>query len=66
MCPECSSAASVELTKTRTKAKIQERITAIGVYVELMEKGVFGLKSGDKSLGSPMLQLIAIIYENMR
>ncbi|CAN6868898.1 unnamed protein product [Brassica oleracea] len=26
-----------------------------------MEKGVFGLKSGGRSLGSPMLQLIAII-----
>ncbi|CAG7900419.1 unnamed protein product [Brassica rapa] len=27
-----------------------------------MEKGVFGLKSGGRSVGSPMLQLIAIIY----
>ena len=42
--------------------QIQERITAIGGYVEIMEKWVFGLKSGCKSLGTPMLQLNAIIY----
>ncbi|KAF3488016.1 hypothetical protein F2Q69_00052023 [Brassica cretica] len=59
---QCSSAASVELTETRANATIQERITAIGGYMEIMEKGVFGLKSGGRSLGSPMLQLIAIIY----
>ncbi|CAF1929689.1 unnamed protein product [Brassica napus] len=62
MCPECSSVASVELTETRNNATIQETITAIVRYVEIMEKGFFGLKSGGKSLGSLMLQLIAIIY----
>ncbi|KAF3585949.1 hypothetical protein F2Q69_00029546 [Brassica cretica] len=45
MCPECSSAASVELTETRNNATIQETITAIVRYVEIMEKGFFGLKS---------------------
>ncbi|KAG2270423.1 hypothetical protein Bca52824_064978 [Brassica carinata] len=59
---ECSSVASVELTETRNNATIQETITAIVRYVEIMEKGFFGLKSGGKSLGSLMLQLIAIIY----
>ncbi|CAN6882786.1 unnamed protein product, partial [Brassica oleracea] len=59
---ECSSTASVELTETRTNATIKEIITAIGGYVKIMEKGIFGLKSGRKSLGSLMLQLIAIIY----
>ena len=52
----------MELTETRANATIQERITAIGGYMEIMEKGVFGLKSGGRSLGSPILQLIAIIY----